>query len=143
MPLAVVRPAEVVSSSLPLPSHPLGIHNSLSRCTDFRWHCRLPVLTCLQRMYNTIGGNAPPVRAYLAPYGGPGVVRPLAYPSLPPVPQVWCSFTSLSAPLAPVQVCCAVLIGSCRLLGALGDVWWVLFWSAALRGPANPIPPAQ
>ena len=126
MPPADVGPAKVVSSSLPSPLHPFSMHNSISRCTDFRRHCRSPVLTCLQRMYNTVGGNAPPVGAFLAPCGSPGafgvrgVVRPLAYPALPPVPRVWCFLTSLTAPLVPVQVYCAVLARSCRLLGALG-----------------------
>ena len=109
MPPAVVSPAKVVSSSLPSAPHPLGMHRSISRCTDFCHSCRFPILTCLQHMYNTVGGNAPPVGAFLAPYGSPGasgvcgVVRPLAYISLPPLPRVWSSLMSLSAPLVPVQ----------------------------------------
>ena len=93
---------------------------------DFCWHRRSPVLTCLQRIYNTVGGNAPPVAASLAPHGSPGacgvrgVVHSLACPSLPPEPRVCCSPRSLSAPLLPVQVYRAVLAASCRLLRALG-----------------------
>ena len=121
---AVVGPSKVVWSSLLWPLHPLGMHNFISGRTDFRRHCRSPVLLCLQHMYNNVGGNAPPVGAALAPYGSlgasgvRGVLRPLAYPSLPPEPRVWCSLTSLSAPLLPVY--CAALARSCRLLGVLG-----------------------
>ena len=126
VPPAVVRPAKVALSSLPSPSHPLLMHNSISRVTDFSRHCRSPVLTSLQRMYNTVGGNARPVGETLAPYGSlralgvRNVVRRLAYPSLLPVPRVCYSLTSLGAPLVPVQVSCAVLAGPCRLLGPLG-----------------------
>ena len=92
---------------------------------DLCWHRRSPVLTRLQRMYN-VCGDAPPVGAWLAPYGSHGasgvrgVVRSLACPSLPPEPQVCCFLTSLSVPSVPVQVYRAVLAGWCRLLWALG-----------------------
>ena len=39
---------------------------------DFCWHCRSLVLTCSQRMYNTVGGNAPLVGVSIAPYGSLG-----------------------------------------------------------------------
>ena len=70
--------------SWPLPSQPLGMHNSIFRCTDFRRHCLSPVLTCWQCMYNTVGGNAPLVGASPASSGSPeasgvcGVVCPFA-----------------------------------------------------------------
>ena len=107
--------------------------HALSACTtpylaapDFCWHRRSLVLTCLQRMYNTVGGNALPVGVSLAPYGSPGaagvcgVVCSPACSFRPPESRVCCSLTSLSAPLVSVQVYRAVLAGSCRLLWALG-----------------------
>ena len=115
---------------------------------DFCWLRQSPVLTCLQRMYNTVGINAPRVGASLAPYGSPGafavrgVIRSPACSSLPPKPRVCCSVRSLCAPLVPVPVYRAVLAGSCRFLWplrALDYVAPVLFWSAALQRLAAPI----
>ena len=119
MPPAVVGPAKVESSSLPSPSHHLGMHNSISRCTDFRRLCRSLILTCLQRMYNTVGGNAPP--------GAPGLV-------LPHVAQC--------PPCARASVPCGSgwVVSAPWGLRALGYVGPVLFWSATLQGPAAPIP---
>ena len=113
---------------------PCPCPQALSACTtpylaapDFCWHRQTLVLTCLQRMYNTVVGSAPPGRCLpcsLWESRGSWRVRcrvcPPACSSRSPESRVCCSLNSLSAPLVSLQVCRAVLAGSCRLLWALG-----------------------
>ena len=149
MPPAVVGPAKVVSSSLPSTSHPLGMHNSIAHCTDFplafsvscphvfaayvhhRWRQRSPS-RCLPRSIWESWGIW---RARCRPSPGIPLLAPgasgLALPHIAQCP-----------PCARASVLCGSgwVVSAPWGLRALGYVRPVLFWSAALRGPAVPIP---